>query len=77
MWICICSSLTAMVESRLPVGKGARYKTIPGSQIPHGIWRGGEVVNTAVCRTATHRFESGSRLTYKEVASILGSNLVK
>lgn len=25
-------------------------------------WRGGEAVNTAVCKTAMHRFESGSRL---------------
>ena len=33
------------------------------------FWRGGEAVNTAVCKTAMRRFESGSRLQKKQEAS--------
>ena len=39
-----------------------------GGARPSSARRGGEAVNTAVCKTAMHRFESGSRLIFKSWA---------
>lgn len=52
----------AVVRLILQFGHGDRYKTAPVSQAPTGAWRGGEVANTAVCRTAIQGCNSPSRL---------------
>lgn len=72
-----------MVKS-IHTGRGGEAREVvvgpTGSQNCRRVRRGGEAVNTAVCRTAIRRFESDSRLkayNFSTEQPFVGSNPIR